>query len=347
LPGRTTKRAKQERAAQAERDSMLEIASFILKKQRERLESIRVRYILDDEEDEQDASQASLGSRAQGTVPSLHRSPQARQSCTSKAGELLRVKVLSVQAGHSTDAGAVDDEDDGVPPDFGEMIGPDSTFSFNNKNRGHGVLVRARERVLTLKLQRAVTLPREGELSCEDVAQRTSLDRQDKAITTFKADEAVNPRLPKLLMTPEVNTLDERVPLDLVQPDLEPADDVADLVSRAMAASDLFLLQGPAGHGQDHVHHRGDLPASPPGPLRPHPADLAGERGGEQRRGRGAGAEQQAGESGGASCGTSGKTHAAPSPRASTTTSRVGQGDDHTMRAGGRTAPGAPRRDAA
>ena len=103
---------------------------------------------------------------------------------------------------------------------------------------------------MTLKLQRAVTLPREGELTCEDVAQRTSLDRQDKAITTFRADAAVNPRLPRLLMHPEANTLDEREPLELVQEGLEPADEMADLVSRAMAARDFFFLQGPPGTGK-------------------------------------------------------------------------------------------------
>jgi serine/threonine protein kinase/DNA polymerase III delta prime subunit len=235
----------QERAAQAERDSMLEIASLILKKQRERLESILVRYILADEEDEQEPAKPSLAAGPGSPTPK----PTSPAKLHSKAGGLLRVKVLSVQAGH-TDAGAVDAQDDGVPPDFGEMIGPDSTFSYNNKIVGTAYWYEHSERVLTLSLQRAVTLPREGELSCEDLAQRTSLDRQDKAITTFRADEAVNPRLPKLLMTPEVNTLDERVPLDLVQPDLEPADHVADLVSRAMAARDLFLLQGPPGTGK-------------------------------------------------------------------------------------------------
>ncbi len=243
---------EQERAAQAERDSMLEIASFILKKQRERLESIRVRYTLDDEEDEQDTEptklepwKQALMALSSGPAPK----PERPAKLHAKSGELLRVKVLSVQAGRAEEA-TPDTEDDVVPPDFGEMIGPDSTFSYNGKSVGTAYWYEHGERVLTLKLQRTVTLPREGELSCEDVAQRTSLDRQDKAITTFRADEAVNPRLPKLLMTPDVNTLDERVPLDLVQPDLEPAEDVADLVSRALAARDLFLLQGPPGTGK-------------------------------------------------------------------------------------------------
>ncbi|MCB9759123.1 MAG: protein kinase [Alphaproteobacteria bacterium] len=243
---------EQERAAQAERDSMLEIASFILRKQRERLESIRVRYTLDDEEDEQDTEppklepwKQALMALSSGPAPK----PERPAKLHAKSGELLRVKVLAVQAGRVEEA-TPDTEDDVVPPDFGEVIGPDSTFSYNGKSVGTAYWYEHGERVLTLKLQRTVTLPREGELSCEDVAQRTSLDRQDRAITTFRADEAVNPRLPKLLMTPEVNTLDERLPLDLVQPDLEPAEDVADLVSRALAARDLFLLQGPPGTGK-------------------------------------------------------------------------------------------------
>lgn len=241
-----------ERAAQAERDSMLEIASFILKKQRERLESIRVRYTLADEEDEQcteptklEPWKQKLMALSNGPAPK----PERPAKLHAKSGELLRVKVLAVQAGRAEEA-TPDTEDDVVPADFGEMIGPDSTFSYDGKSVGTAYWYEHGERVLTLRLQRTVTLPREGELSCEDVAQRTSLDRQEKAITTFRADEAVNPRLPKLLMTPDVNTLDERVPLDLVQPDLEPAEDVADLVSRALAARDLFLLQGPPGTGK-------------------------------------------------------------------------------------------------
>ena len=243
---------EQERAEQAERDSMLEIASFILRKQRERLECIRVRYTLDDEEDEQDTPPAAQEPWKQALMALSSRPPPKAErpaKLHAKSGELLRVKVLAVQAGRTDDA-PVDAEDDVVPPDFGEMIGPESIFSYNGKTVGAAFGYDHGERVLTLKLQRAVTLPREGELACEDFAQRTSLDRQDKAITTFRADEAVNPRLPKLLMHPETNTLDEREPLDLVQPDLEPADDVADLVSRALAARDLFLLQGPPGTGK-------------------------------------------------------------------------------------------------
>jgi serine/threonine protein kinase len=243
---------EQERTEQAERDSMLEIASFILKKQRERLESLRIRYILADEKHEEEPSSKTLEpwkqkllERKQEVAPK----PTRPAKLHAKSGELLRVKVLAVQAGRA-DETTLDADDDTVPPDFGEMIGPDSTFSHDGKNVGTAYWYDHGERTLTLKLQRTVTLPLDGELACEDVAQRTSLDRQDKAITMFRADEAVNPRLPKLLMTPEVNTLDERVPLELLQPDLEPAADVADLVSRAMAARDLFLLQGPPGTGK-------------------------------------------------------------------------------------------------
>ncbi|HEX8704268.1 MAG TPA: AAA domain-containing protein, partial [Myxococcaceae bacterium] len=57
-------------------------------------------------------------------------------------------------------------------------------------------------------------------------------------------------RLPKLLLHPDTNALDEREPLELVQQGLEPADEVADLVSRALAARDFFLLQGPPGTGK-------------------------------------------------------------------------------------------------
>lgn len=244
-------RREAERAETAERESMLSIASFILQKQRERLESIRIRYTLDDEDESEDVVE-SIEPWKQKLMAMTNASPPKRerpQKLRAKAGEFLTVTVLSVQAGQVGDELADDDEDI-IPPDFEDMLGPDSTFAYNGKNVGTAWGYRHEDRALTLKLQRAVTLPREGELTCEDIAQRTSLDRQDKAITTFLADEAVNPRLPKLLMHPDANALDEREPLELVQEGLEPPDEIADLVSRAMAARDFFFLQGPPGTGK-------------------------------------------------------------------------------------------------
>ena len=248
-------RREAERAEEAERDSMLSIATFILQKQRERLASIRVRYSLDDGAEEGGKQAAPLEPWKQklqslaSTPPPKSERPEKLQV---KAGEFLDIKVLSVQAGKAGDE-PTDADEDVVPPDFDEMIGPDSAFAYNGKSLGTAWGYDHDARRLTLKLQRAVSLPREGELTCEDVAARTSLDRQDKAITTFKTDGAINPRLSKLLMHPETNTLDEREPLDLVQQGLEPADDVANLVSRALAARDLFLLQGPPGTGKTTI----------------------------------------------------------------------------------------------
>ena len=244
-----------ERAEAAERDSMLSIASFILQKQRERLASIRVHYSLDDGASDDGKPPATVEPWKQklqalsGAPPPKSERPEKLQV---KAGEFLTLKVLSVQAGNAGDEPTETDQDV-VPPDFDEMIGPDSTFAYNGKSLGTAWGYNHNERMLTLKLQRAVSLPREGELTCEDVAARTSLERQEKAITTFKTDGAVNPRLSKLLMHPDMNMLDEREPLDLVQQGLEPAEAVADLVSRALAARDLFLLQGPPGTGKTTV----------------------------------------------------------------------------------------------
>ena len=244
-----------ERAEAAERDSMLSIASFILQKQRERLSSIRVQYSLDDGASD-DGKPSAIVEPWKPQLQSLASAPQPKserpEKIQVKAGEFLTIKVLSVQA-DSAGNEPTGTEEDLVPPDFDEMMGLDSTFAYNGKSLGTAWAYDQGERSLTLKLQRAVSLPREGELTCEDVAARTSLERQEKAITTFKTDAAINPRLSKLLMHPDMNTLDEREPLDLVQQGLEPEDAVADLVSRVLAARDLFLLQGPPGTGKTTV----------------------------------------------------------------------------------------------
>lgn len=224
------------RAEERERDSLLNIAEFILQKQRERLESLRVRYSLDE-----DRGAPAPG----GTAP-----PPRPAGMRSVSGEFLMLKVLSVATGPATEDDAGDETPQGPPVDLSAILEPDSQFYLGNRMIGTAWGYDAERHLLKLKLHRAVSIPSTGELVCEDVAQRTSLDRQEKAITTFLADEAVNPRLPQLLLHPETNTLDEREPVELVQEGLEPADDVADLVGRSMAARDFFLLQGPPGTGK-------------------------------------------------------------------------------------------------
>lgn len=248
-------RRQAERDENADRDAMLNIASFILKKQRERLESIRVRYRLADEEAPKQPAipDTDLKRKLAGITPSAPVAPTVRPPDLSTmrtfSSEFVRLKVLSVQAGFIGDT-TEPPEDDVIPADFGQMLGDDSTFGFAGKDIGQAYDYDAERKILTLKLRKQVSLPIEGEVTCDDVATKTSLERQEKALTTFRFDEAVNPRLGKLLLHPEENRVEERLPIDLIQAGLQPAEAIADMVGRAMAARDLFLVQGPPGTGK-------------------------------------------------------------------------------------------------
>jgi len=227
-------KSERSRTEKQERESRLALAKFILEKQRERLSTLRVRFRLPDEESEGEKAPA----------------PQ-RERLVKVSTEHLHLKVLEVGSG--PDPLGQEQASEGeqpLPPDWHDILDWNvSTFAFKDEDFGtmHGY--DPETRMLTLRLKKAVRLPREGEITCSDVAQRTALDRQERAITTFLDEAGVNPRLGRLLLHPDQNTLDEREPVELIQ-QLEPADRIADIISRALSARDFFFVQGPPGTGK-------------------------------------------------------------------------------------------------
>jgi hypothetical protein len=120
--------------------------------------------------------------------------------------------------GRQSEVGDREMVDDTIPPELQDGLGWESSFSYNGKDFATAHGYDPETRTLTLKLTRRMTLPVEGEILCEDVPTKTALDRQDAAISSFLDDLAVHPRLGPLLLHPEQNTLDDRQPVELIQP---------------------------------------------------------------------------------------------------------------------------------
>lgn len=250
-------RAEAARQSREAKQGLLDLAQFILERQRERLELIRVRYRIQQDGDPEPRASApppppppgDWRAKLAALATPAPAPPRVGGEMTRAAGQFVDVTVLSVRAGRQADVGDAEMADDAIPPEWEDALGPDSTFSFRGRDFGTAHWYDRKTKTLTLKLKRAVSLPPEGEIACEDVATRTALDRQEGAISTYLEDAAVNPRLARLLLHPDENTVEDPPPIELVQ-SLEPADQYTDIVSRALGAKDMFLVQGPPGTGK-------------------------------------------------------------------------------------------------
>lgn len=247
-------KAEAARASMEEKEGLLDLARFVLERQRERLELIRVRYRIegDDDEKAKKAPKLSPGDWREKLVALAGPAaevPRASKEMTRAAGQFIDLTVLSVQMGRQADVGDAQLVEDAIPAEWEDALGPESTFGYKGRDFGTAHWYNRERKVLTIKLKKAISLPTEGEIACEDVATRTALDRQEAAISAYLADGAVNARLARLLLHPEENLVEDPPLIDLVQK-LEPAEQYTDLVSRALGARDFFLVQGPPGTGK-------------------------------------------------------------------------------------------------
>ncbi len=223
--------------------SLLEVARFILARQRERLLSLRVRYRAVDDRRERRSEFAEKLAAAVGRDPA----PHSEDEQFDPRGDYLRVQVLEVLPA---------DEDVEPPDDLAE------TWTDSLDNRSPFLLDGQRfatfhgydpeTKILSLRIQQRRKLRREGELECKDVAMEAALKRQESALDHFFEDDCVNPNLGRLLLYPEENHLAEVLPRALIQ-NLQPKATIQSLVERALAAEDFFFVQGPPGTGKTTV----------------------------------------------------------------------------------------------
>jgi hypothetical protein len=226
------------------KESLLEVARFILARQRQRVLKLRVLYRVVNERREQRSGFAEKLATAVGREEAA---PHPEDDHIEPRGDYLRVHVLDVLPA---------DEDAELPDDlvgtWTEGLDNRSPFLVDGQRFAtfHGY--NDETKVLSLRIHRRRKLRREGEFECKDVAMEAALKRQESALDHFFEDDCVNPNLGRLLLYPEENHLGDVLPRALIQ-ELQPKATIQSLVEHALAAEDFFFVQGPPGTGKTTV----------------------------------------------------------------------------------------------
>lgn len=178
-----------------------------------------------------------------------------RQVQRQKYDDILAVEVLSVISTDREGLEAKEVLDDEIIQEWIESLSRNASFGLQQQGRKGVTSVgtfrdyNRYTRELSLNLTSQKTIPAQGRLVCQNIAQLASNQRQRFAVDRFLSDDTVNPRLSELLLKPGLNALDERKPVSLIQA-LEPEQMIQDVIERATAANDFFLIQGPPGTGK-------------------------------------------------------------------------------------------------
>ena len=94
-------------------------------------------------------------------------------------------------------------------------------------------------------------IPSSGRLILNPIGHLTAIERQRRAVESFLMGKMANPRLADIILEPSNATRQHDANVDFFQDWL--SEDKQDVVRKALASNDLFLIQGPPGTGKTTV----------------------------------------------------------------------------------------------
>lgn len=230
-----------------DRQKFVDLNKYILGRQRDRLSKVHMRVR------RASASTPSTAAFASGDPfkeKLLALGAKATPVVQSEAKEYEHFEVLLAWTGDRDSEPGEDAEP--LPSWCWDVLeGSAADFDVFNDAKSLGHLHAAdRAGTITVRFGGKRHVPQETIITFRESKAETAIQRQEQAIDAFLDEAAVHPRLAELLLEPTGNTLDAHPPVEAIQPKLASDDDVLEMVRKALAARDFFLVQGPPGAGK-------------------------------------------------------------------------------------------------